>query len=56
MALITKLKNPVFTFKEGGLRKTGGLEGELPNNWGFRQFEDLKVAWQERRGDVFEGG
>ena len=40
LALITKLKNPVFTFKEGGLRKTGGLEGELPKNWGL---DSLKI-------------
>ena len=49
------IENPAF--REGGSQKTDGLEqGGIAQNMELGQFADLKGAWQERRGGVFEGG
>ena len=39
----------------GGSRKTN-IEGRDCLKGGLEQFADLRGAWQERAGDVFEGG
>ena len=40
----------------GGVHEKAIWSGGLPERGGLGQFGDLRGAWQERGGVVFEGG